>query len=77
MNNLFLSTTNACEVIRENFPVFFKNNMSSVIDVCVKNEEWCDRLTEKSEEDLLFLSDVAHDIRGLSLSSDDHFLPRI
>ncbi len=76
MDNL----TNACEIIRENFPVFFKDNMWSIVDVCMNNAEWCDRLAEKSVEDLLFLADVSHDINGLvqiSLREDEHFLPRI
>ena len=75
-----LATTTAVEIIRENFPVFFKDNMWSVVSVCMDNGEWCDRLVEKSTEDLLFLADVTHDVRGLihvSLSSDEHFLPRI
>ena len=75
-----LTTTTAVEIIRENFPVFFKNNMWSVVSVCMDNGDWCDRLVEKSTEDLLFLADVTHDIMGISdasLSSDEHFLPRI
>jgi hypothetical protein len=78
-----LSTTTAVEIIRENFPVFFKDNMWCVVSVCMDNEEWCDRLADKSEGDLLFLADVSHDIMGISnglLGLDpfpEHFLPRI
>ena len=75
--------TNACEVIRENFPVFFKDNMLTILGVCMENDEWCNRLVDKSEDDLLFLADVSHDIQGMSngmLGLDpfaEHFLPRI
>ena len=78
MNNTKLDATKlAMDVIRDNWPLFFKDNMWSIVDVCMNNAEWCDRLAEKSAENLLFLADVSHDISGLSLSSDHHFLPRI
>jgi len=75
--------TNACDIIRDSFPVFFEDNMLTILGVCMENDGWCDRLVGKSEEDLLFLADVSHDIRGMShgmLGLDpfaEHFLPRI
>jgi hypothetical protein len=81
MNNTKLDATKlAMDVIRDNFPVFFKKNMWHVVSVCMDNEDWCDRLVDKGEDDLLFLADVLHDVKGLThraLSSDEHFLPRI
>ena len=74
---------NACDIIKENFPVFFKDNMLTILGVCMENDEWCNRLVDKDENDLLFLADVSHDIRGMShgmLELDpfaEHFLPRI
>jgi len=75
--------TIACGIIKDNFPVFFEDNMLTILGVCMENDGWCDRLVGKSEEDLLFLADVSHDIRGMShgmLGLDpfaEHFLPRI
>jgi hypothetical protein len=71
---------NACEVIKKNFPVFYKDNMLNILGVCIENDKWCNRLVDKSKDELLFLADVSHDIKGLThraLSSDEHFLPRI
>ena len=79
MNNL----ANACDIIKDNFPVFFEDNMLTILRVCMENDEWCNRLVDKSEDDLLFLADVSHDIQGMSngmLGLDpfaEHFLPRI
>lgn len=75
--------TIACGIIKDNFPVFFEDNMLTILGVCMENDGWCDRLVGKSEDDLLFLADVSHDIRGMSngmLGLDpfaEHFLPRI
>ena len=84
MNNTKLDATKlAMDVIRDNFPVFFKENMWQIVSACIDNEDWCDRLVNRSEDDLLFLADVSHDIRGMShgmLGLDpfpEHFLPRI
>ena len=72
------NTMKACETIRENYPVFFKENMWRVIDICMNNEEWSERVVIESRRDMMpRLQDIAHDIKGLSLSSDHHFLPRI
>ena len=74
---------NACDIIKDNFPVFFEDNMLTILGVCMENDEWRNRLVDKSEDDLLFLADVSHDIQGMSngmLGLDpfaEHFLPRI
>ena len=71
------NTMKACEAIRENYPVFFNENMWRIISTCVDNEEWSERIVTKSQEGVPRLQDIAHDIRGLALSSDHLFLPRI
>jgi hypothetical protein len=70
------NTMNACETIRENYPAFFKENMWRVIDTCMNNEEWSERIVTKSQRKIPRLQDIAHDIRGLSVD-DELFLPRI
>tara|TARA_R110002020_G_scaffold290332_1_gene505830 strand:+ start:358 stop:579 length:222 start_codon:yes stop_codon:yes gene_type:complete len=71
------NTANACEIIRENYPVFFKENMWAIISACVDNEEWSERIVINSRRDMMpRLQDIAHDIRGLSVD-DELFLPRI
>ena len=71
------NTANACETIRENYPVFFNENMWRIIDTCINNEEWSERIVINSRRDMMpRLQDIAHDIRGLSVD-DELFLPRI
>ena len=70
------NTMKACETIRENYPVFFKENMWRIISTCVDNEEWSERIVTKSQEGVPRLQDIAHDIKGLSVD-DELFLPRI
>jgi hypothetical protein len=70
------NTMKACETIRENYPVFFKENMWAIISACVDNEEWSERIVTKSQEGVPRLQDIAHDIKGLSID-DELFLPRI
>ena len=72
------NTMKACEAIRENYPVFFNENMWHIISACVDNEKWSERIVKESRRDMMpRLQDIAHDIKGLALSSDHLFLPRI
>ena len=66
----------AIDVIRDNAPVFFKENLWYVIQTCIDNEDWSERVIRKAEQDILFMNDITHDISGL-LNKDEHFLPRI
>ena len=66
----------AMDVIRDNAPQFFKQNAWKIIDVCLDNEDWSERIVQQSEQDLLFTADITHDILGL-LNKDEHFVPRI
>jgi len=66
----------AMDVIRDNAPQFFKQNVWQIIDVCLKHEDWSERIVKQAEQDLLFMADITHDILGL-LNKDEHFVPRI
>ena len=66
----------AMDVIRDNAPQFFKQNAWQIIDVCIGNEDWSERIVDQAEQDLLFTADITHDILGL-LNKDEHFVPRI
>ena len=66
----------AMDVIRDNAPQFFKQNAWKIIDVCIGNEDWSERIVDHAEQDLLFMADISHDIFGL-LNKDEHFVPRI
>ena len=71
------NTMKACETIRENYPAFFKENIWSIVDACMNNEEWSERIVINSRRDMMpRLQDIAHDIKGLSVD-DELFLPRI
>ena len=69
-------STQAIAIIRDNLPEWFKENLLYVIQTCIDHEDWCERLVEKDQIDLLFTNDIVHDIKGL-LNKDEHFLPRI
>ena len=69
-------STEAINIVRDNLPEWFKANLWNVVQVCIDHEDWCERLVEKDQIDLLFTNDIAHDISGL-LQKDEHFLPRI
>jgi hypothetical protein len=69
-------STQAIAIIRDNLPEWFKENLWYVIQTCIDHEDWCERLVEKDQIDLLFTNDIVHDIKGL-LNKDEHFLPRI
>ena len=66
----------AMDVIRDNAPQFFKQNVWQIIDVCLNHKDWSERIVKQAEEDILFMADITHDILGL-LNKDEHFLPRI
>ena len=66
----------AMDVIRDNAPQFFKQNVWQIISICLENEDWSERIVEQAEQDLLFMADITHDILGL-LNKDEHFVPRI
>ena len=66
----------AMDVIRDNAPQFFKQNVWQIIDVCLKHEDWSERIVDQAEQDLLFTADITHDVLGL-LNKDEHFVPRI
>jgi hypothetical protein len=69
-------STQAISVVRENLPEWFKENLWDIVQVCIDNEDWSERLVEKDQTELLFTNDIVHDVRGL-LQDDEHFLPRI
>ena len=74
-------TTQAIDVVRENLPEWFKENLWYVVQVCIDNEGWSKRLVkmehEYKEKGYVGLtSNIVHDIKGL-LQKDEHFLPRI
>ena len=66
----------AMDVIRDNAPQFFKQNVWQIISICLENEDWSKRIVDQAEQDLLFMADITHDILGL-LNKDEHFVPRI
>ena len=70
------ATTQAIDVVRENLPEWFRENLCGVMQVCIDNEDWSKRLVEVEKDNLLFTNEIVHDIRGL-LQKDEHFLPRI
>ena len=69
-------STQAIDVVKENLPEWFRENLWNVIQVCIDNEDWSKRLVEVAPTNLLFTNDIVHDIKGL-LQDDEHFLPRI
>ena len=71
------NTKQTCDIIRDKYPEFFKDNMWAIISTSIDHKDWASRVITRNDEDNLTLLDLAHDIKGLSLSSDDHFLPRI
>tara|TARA_R110002124_G_scaffold280514_1_gene453855 strand:- start:237 stop:479 length:243 start_codon:yes stop_codon:yes gene_type:complete len=70
------ATTQAIDVVKENLPEWFEENLWYVIQVCIDNEGWSKRLVEVEKDNLLFTNDIVHDVRGL-INKDEHFLPRI
>ena len=73
--------TRAIDVVKENLPEWFRENLWYVVQVCIDNEYWSKRLVEMEREykDKSYVgltSNIVHDINGL-LQKDEHFLPRI
>jgi len=66
----------AIDTIRDVAPEYFKKNAFAVMDACLDNEEWGQRVVIEGRRDMLTSGDIAHDVRGLN-SKDEDFLPRL
>jgi len=66
----------AIDTIKDVAPEYFKKNTFAVMDACLDNEEWGQRVVIEGRRDMLISGDIAHDVRGLN-SKDEDFLPRL